>query len=40
MHTFLEKGHILNEGDSINATIKCAKKNKACLCSGTVGNSY
>lgn len=26
MHTFLEKGHTQNEGDSMHATIECAKK--------------
>lgn len=25
-HTFLEKGHTQNEGDSVHATIECAKK--------------
>lgn len=27
-HTFLEKGHTQNEGDSMHATIECSKKNK------------
>lgn len=26
VHTFLEKGHTQNEGDSMHATIECAKK--------------
>lgn len=39
IHTFLEKGHTQNEGDSMHATIECAKKKQNYLCFSTMGNS-